>query len=109
MDSEIGKEIVESVKSVMLQMAGQLDDYLLKAVSARKGDIKTREDLRNYVFKCPCCKKIKPATEGILWVAPLTLLQTPRKDDTIEVSVSQKVLLVCRECGLTIHLSANHK
>lgn len=87
-------EIQELIRKTSLELAKQTEEYLLKMLNAKKGDIKTKEDLKKFTFKCPVCKKTKNAGKATLLYKskqPVII-----KDFTFELK--QSVMLLCNTC-----------
>ena len=92
-------EMNDVLKGICFKLSKKKEMYLLEILSAKKGEIKTREDLKRYVFTCTCCKEVKPATEAVM------LVTEPKIDFTnlekkMLVEVSEKMALICQECRI---------
>jgi len=93
----------KKIEETNLYMAKLKDDYLLECLSAKRGEIKTREDLKKFFFQCSCCKNAKPATEAVLLTTDLKMKNlTTEKTHCVEVS--QKMALVCEGCSKKIRV-----
>jgi hypothetical protein len=84
-----------SLFGMQIKLSEQVDNYLLETLNAKKGEITSQEDLKNYSFICPLCKKRKKASQAILLTDGLKFKHEP---NTATATISQKVLLVCRRC-----------
>lgn len=87
----------EELQKLNAKIVEAEDGYLLKLLSAKKGEIKIRADLKNYSFTCPICEKVKPAMEAIRLVGPLKI-DSKKLKKTVEFTVTQGMLLICQNC-----------
>jgi len=93
----------KKIEDANLYIAKLTEDYLLECLSAKRGEIKTREDLKKFFFQCSCCKNAKPATEAVLLTTDLKMKNlTTEKTHCVEVS--QKMALVCEGCSKKIRV-----
>jgi hypothetical protein len=85
----------------MSELFEKKDEFLLKEIGAAKGEIKTREDLKRFRFKCPICKQIKSADKIVVLETPMEISQ---KSDGVKVSaeITCRMLVVCNECAMKL-------
>jgi len=87
------KEISEVVEQASLELAKQTEEYLMVMLNAKKGDIKTKEDLKKFSFKCPRCKKTRNASR-----ATLLLKKQPLELQNPTFELKQSIILICNTC-----------
>ena len=80
-------------------LASEVDLYLRQQLGAKEGEIKSREDLKKFKFKCPICKKEKSALEATLVVRSKPVVNMEIGEVTL------KIALICSAClsGGEIH------
>ena len=88
---------MNETKNQLLRLVRKEDAFLLAKIGAKKGEIKSREDLKRFYFTCSCCKEIKNASEAILLMFPLDI-NLKNENDEIYGKVSQKMGLICKNC-----------
>jgi len=91
------------IRKASLELAEQTEEYLQQALNAKKGEIKTREDLKKFTFKCPVCGKTKNASKATLLYKskqPVII-----KDFTFELK--QSVMLMCNTCLKKMAMATN--
>jgi len=89
--------IHKEIFGLNIKLSDEVENYLLSVLKAKKGDIKTKKDLKRYWFKCGLCKEIKKATEGIILEKPLKIEQK-LVIGKIMFEVSKQILLICQQC-----------
>lgn len=93
-ETNLSEELDDACKTLALN----LEKYLYSSIGAAKKDIKSREDLKKYFFKCEVCKKDRSVYNAVLLVTPLEINSIPKGAANLQISVSQRALLVCRDC-----------
>lgn len=86
--------MISLFEELNIKFSDAIDNFLLTELSAKKGELRTRDDLKKFTFKCFGCKEIKPATEA-------TLVQLPLEIDLNEgiANVRQRMGLFCSTCN----------
>ena len=91
MSNDFHKNLFESITK-------SEDDFLLTELNAKKGEIKTREDLKRFCFVCNSCKKTRNGAEAVLLMTPLDI-KYKNENDSVHAEVSQKMGLICKSCS----------
>ena len=97
--------LTEIRQEIARDISNQVDAYLFGILKAKPEDLKIREDLKKFSFKCPHCKITKSATElVILEVIPDKQLITRDLGNKVEVTFHRKIGVCCRECSNKIQI-----
>lgn len=76
----------------------QLNEYLLNLLNTKPEDIKCKDDMKRFNFKCPQRGQIEPATELVLLTNILNEpLNTP-VDEITKTNDMSKVGVCCKDC-----------
>lgn len=78
---------------------GIISKYLLSVLDANPGDIKSKENMKNFSFLCPQCREIKPATELVLLtnISAEPPCFSPLKESTRKEKITE-VAICCKDC-----------
>ena len=91
--------------SIAKDLAVQEETFIREALGIKEDELLIIPlDLTKYTFDCPICKGKKSATELVRVEYPLKMVHEVEGDKLV-VTVSEKVMLACRECVNKITVS----